>query len=155
MRKGIAVLAAALALALAACGHKELLEEKIGKGVVDSIVVTMAMGNPAYGAGCRVITDGEEIEAFLAAFNEAELGKRVPEEELWVAGSSSYALYSGESLLVEICCNGNDSGRVWDGAAFRYVSYGEQPLPHTLYRESGAEEFTVDADGERMPRPAE
>lgn len=154
MRKGF-VFAAVILFVLSGCGQKELLEEKIGKGVVDKIVVTLAMGNPAYGADCRVITDAEEIEAFLAAFNEAKVGKRVPAGEEWVADYSSYALYCGEELLVEICCNGNDSERVWDGEGFRYVSYGEQPLPFTLYESSAAEEIVVDIDGNEMERPAE
>lgn len=154
MRKGF-LFAAAVALGLSGCGQAELFPEKLDEGAVDKIVVTLAMGNPAYGADCRVITDAEEIEAFLAAFNEAKVGKKVPEGEQWVAESSSYALYSGEELLAEIRCNGNDSERVWVDGGFRNVSYGGQSPPFALYESSAAEEIVVDVDGNEMERPAE
>lgn len=154
MRKGF-LFAAAAALGFSACGQAELFPEKIDEGAVDKVVVTLAMGNPAYGADCRIITDTGEIESFLAAFNEAKVGKKVPTGEQWIAGSSSYALYSGEEILAEIRCNGNDSERVWVDGDFHYVSYGEQPLPFALYESSAAEGIVVDLDGNEMERPAE
>lgn len=147
--------AAAVALGLSACGQAELFPEKLDAGAVDKVVVTLAMGNPAYGADCRIITDTKEIKAFLAAFNEAKVGEKVPAEEQWVADSSSYALYSGEELFAEIRCNGNDSERVWVDDDFHYVSYGGQPLPFALYEGSAAEEIVVDLDGNKMERPEE
>lgn len=155
-RSGIRLAAAfAVMLALVGCGQEELLEEKLEEGAVDRIVVTLAMGNPAYGADCRIIVEEEEIEAFLAAFNEAKIGGKLENKDIWVADSSSYRLYSGQELVAEIICNGNDSERVWIGDGFRQVSYGGQPLPFELYEASGAEVMVVDAEGRRMDRPAE
>ena len=60
-------------LMLSGCGKKELLEEKLDAAVIDKVVVTMAMGNPAYGADCKIITDPKEVQDFVFLFNHAEV----------------------------------------------------------------------------------
>ena len=64
-------------LCLVGCGKKELLQEKLDANEIDKVVVTLAMGNPAYGADCKVITDETEIAKLVAVFNGAVVEERI------------------------------------------------------------------------------
>ena len=139
---------------LGGCGKKELLQEKLDADAIDRVVVLLAMGNPAYGADCKVITDGEEIEKLIALFNGAEIGKKIDPAEEYVAGSGSYTFFSGEEQVVKFNCNGNDPERIWINDGFYEIDYPDDKVdPYALYSQSKAEAVVVDENGVQMERP--
>ena len=143
-------------ISLTGCGKKELLDEKLDGAEIDKIVVTLAMGNPKYGADCRVITDAAEIGHMLEAFNGAAVGEKVTDGEEWVAGSGSYAFFRGEEKILQLQCNANDPSRIWLKDAFYQIEYPEgMDSPFDQYMDSNAEIIVVDEEGNEMIRPQE
>ena len=110
--KKIVVLGLLCLLCLTGCGKKELLKEKLDASQIDKVVVTMAMGNPAYGAECKVITDAETVQEFVFLFNNAEVDEKIDSGEEWVADSGSYVFFSGEEQVAKFNVNGNDPERI-------------------------------------------
>jgi len=119
---------------------------------IDRVQVVLAMGNPEYGADCRMITDADEVRAMVRALDGARIGGRVRDMDLYVAQASRYRFFSGDRLVREHFFNGNDTERAWVKDGFRYVTYPEK-TPYDLYRGSGAPVYVVDEDLEEMIRP--
>lgn len=153
--KKIVVLGLLCLLCLTGCGKKELLKEKLDASQIDKVVVTMAMGNPAYGAECKVITDTETVQDFVFLFNNAEVDEKIDSGEEWVADSGSYVFFSGEEQVAKFNVNGNDPERIWINDAFYEIEYPEDMFdPYGLYSFSDAEIIIVDENGQEMERPA-
>lgn len=153
--KKIVVLGLLCLLCLTGCGKKELLKEKLDASQIDKVVVTMAMGNPAYGAECKVITDTETVQEFVFLFNNAEVDEKIDSGEEWVADSGSYVFFSGEEQVAKFNVNGNDPERIWINDAFYEIEYPEDMFdPYGLYSFSDAEIIIVDENGQEMERPA-
>ena len=143
-------------LCLVGCGKRELLQEKLNAEEIDKVVVTMAMGNPAYGAECKIITDPKEVQDFVYLFNNAEVDEKIDKEDEWVAHSGSYTFFSGEEQIVKFNVNANDPERIWINDAFYEIEYPDAMLdPYGLYSYSDAEIVIVDEYGKQMERPAE
>lgn len=154
MKKNV-VLGLLCLLCLTGCGKKELLKEKLDASQIDKVVVTMAMGNPAYGAECKVITDAETVQDFVYLFNNAEVDEKIDSGEEWVADSGSYVFFSGEEQVAKFNVNGNDPERIWINDAFYEIEYPEDMFdPYGLYSFSDAEIIIVDENGQEMERPA-
>ena len=143
-------------LCLSGCGKRDLLSEKLDVAEVDKVVVTLAMGNPAYGALCKVITDPQEVQDLVYLFNHAKVDEKIDSGEEWVAGSGSYTFFSGEEQIIKFNVNGNDSERIWINDAFYEIEYPEdRELPFVIYALSDAEVIIVDEYGQEMVRSAE
>ncbi len=132
--------------------ERALLDQPLEAAEIDRIVAVMAMGNPAYGADSKTVTNPGEIAAFVDAFNQAVVGARVKDVDLAVAGASRYFFYRGDALIREFAFNGNDSERIWYGSGWHYVFYpGGRPFD--LYLASEAHVTVVDEDLNEMERP--
>ncbi|WP_458408389.1 hypothetical protein [Anaerotignum sp.] len=143
-------------LCLSGCGKRELLKEKLEAAKIDKVVVTMAMGNPAYGADCKIITDPKEVQDFVFLFNNAEVDEKIDKEDEWVADSGSYAFFSGEEQVMKFNVNANDPERIWINDAFYEIEYPDDMAdPYGLYSYSNAEKIVVDENGNPMKRPKE
>lgn len=141
-------------LCLSGCGKRELLQEKLDGSNIDRAVITLAMGNPAYGAESKTITEETELQLLLDAFNGAIIGEKIAEEDIWVAGSGSYLFFSGEEQVLRLNVNSNDDKRIWINDAFYEIEYPEgQPTPYEIFSASQAEMILVDAEG--IPMAAE
>ena len=154
MKKNLLVCGLVCMLCLSGCGKRELLAEKLDVNKIDKVVVTMAMGNPAYGADCKVITDAREVQEFVDVFNNAYVEEKVDKGEEWVALSGSYTFFSGEEQVLKLNVNGNDPERVWINDAFYEIDYPDHMEdPYKQYCLSKAETVVVDENGDRMTRP--
>lgn len=143
-------------ICLSGCGKRELLKEKLDAAKIDKVVVTMAMGNPAYGADAKVITDPKEVQDFVFLFNNAEVDEKIDKEDEWVALSGSYTFFSGEEQVAKFNVNANDPERIWINDAFYEIEYPDDMLdPYGLYSYSDAEIIVVDENGQEMIRPEE
>lgn len=141
-------------LCLSGCGKRKLLKEKLDASQIDKVVVTMAMGNPAYGAECKVITTPKEVQDFVFLFNNAEVDEKIDTGEEWVAESGSYAFFNGEEQIIKFNVNGNDPERIWINDAFYEIEYPEDMFtPYGLYSYSDAEIIYVDENGNKLERP--
>lgn len=139
---------------LSGCGKRELLEEKLDAEQIDKIVVTMAMGNPADGADCKIITDAAEIAEMVELFNQATVEGKIASGEEWEAGSSSYAFFHGEEQVLKLNCNANDAERIWINDGFYEIAYPQDKRsPYGLYSFSDAELVTVDSEGRIIKCP--
>ena len=142
-------------LCLSGCGKRELVEEKMDVSKIDKVVVTLAMGNPAYGADQKIITDPKEIQDFVFLFNNAIVEEKVDAGEEWVADSGSYAFFSGDEQVLKCNVNGNDPERIWINDAFYEIDYPDDMAdPYKMYEKSKAETIVVDENGTPMERPA-
>ena len=138
---------------LSGCGKRELLKEKLDASKIDKVVVTMAMGNPAYGAECKIITDPQEVQDFIYLFNNAEVDEKIDKEEEWVALSGSYTFFSGEEQVAKFNVNANDPERIWINDAFYEIEYPDDMVdPYGLYSYSDAEIIVVDENGNQMKK---
>lgn len=156
MKKNLLICGFLCMLCLSGCGKRELLKEKLDASQIDKVVVTMAMGNPAYGAECKVITNPKEVQDFVFLFNNAEVDEKIDTGEEWVALSGSYTFFSGEEQVAKFNVNANDSERIWINDAFYEIEYPDDMLdPYGLYSYSDAEIIVVDENGQEMIRPAE
>lgn len=156
MKKGLFFCGFLCMLCLSGCGKRALLEEKLDASEIDKVVVTMAMGNPAYGADCKVITDPKEVQEFLFLFNNAVVDEKIEKGEEWIALSGSYTFFSGEEQVVKFNVNGNDPERIWINDAFYEIDYPDDMAdPYGLYSYSDAKIIVVDENGQEMIRPAE
>lgn len=156
MKKKMAVCGLLCVLCLSGCGKRELLKEKLDASEIDKVVVTMAMGNPAYGADCKVITDPKEVQDFVFLFNHAYVDEKIENGEEWVANSGSYAFYNGEEQVMKLNCNANDPERIWINDAFYEIEYPDDMVdPYGLYSFSNAEIIMVDENGNQVDRPLE
>ena len=143
-------------LCLSGCGKRELLKEKLDASKIDKVVVTMAMGNPAYGAECKIITDPQEVQDFIYLFNNAEVDEKSDSGEEWVALSGSYTFFSGEEQVVKFNVNANDPERIWINDGFYEIEYPDDMVdPYGLYSFSDAKIIIVDENGTEMERPTQ
>ncbi len=155
MKKAIClILAVSMAMMLIACDSEKESLSSFEEGEVEKIVITLAMGNPDYGAKSKTITDKSEVEEFVQLFNSAHLGDTVDEGDLGVGAISTYAFHGKEKELKSFVFNVNDTNIVFWDSEPRYVIYGEGEInPFELYNSSSAKEITVDMDGNEMAAP--
>ena len=138
---------------LSACNaYIELLDDKINPNDIDTIQVVLAMGNPAYGADSKIITDRNEIEAFVHAFNSATIGDVVNPLNLGTGFSSLYYLYSGGSVIHRFVFHVNETGIIRWNSNWHYIYY-DGNTPFELYQASTATVIVVDENRVEMERP--
>ena len=156
MKKNLLIFGLLWVFCLSGCGKRELLTEKLDASQIDKVMVMMAMGNPAYGADAKIITDPKEVQDFVFLFNNAEVDEKIEKGEEWVALSGSYTFFSGEEQAAKFNVNANDPERIWINDAFYEIDYpDDMPDPYELYERSAAKIIVVDEYGQEMIRPAE
>ena len=121
---------------------------------IDRIQVVLAMGNPAYGANSKIITDRGEIQALVEAFNHATLGDRVDFIDVAIAFHSVYYFFGDDTVMHRFVFNANDTERIRLNDNWYWVYYADK-TPFELYLESTAPEIVVDEDLIEMERPSE
>ncbi|MDR2183666.1 MAG: hypothetical protein LBE55_05780 [Clostridiales bacterium] len=131
-----------------------LLDDKINLDDIDAIQVVLAMGNPAYGADSKIITDRNEIDAFVRAFNSATIGDEVDPLNVGIGFHSSYYIYSGNSLVHQFRFNVNDTSVIWWNEGWHYIYY-DGNTPFELFQISTAPVIVVDENRVEMERPQE
>ena len=139
-----------MVMALIGCNDKEKIAD-FKAGDVEKIVITLAMGNPDYGADSKTITDEMEIQQIVDVFNNATLEGVVSEENLGIGATSTYAFYDDEKCLKTYAFNVNNSEILFWGNEPREVIY-EGKSPYQLYEESISEVVTVDLQGNELNR---
>ena len=155
MRKIIAVIIIlSIVFAFAGCSSSNsLLDNKINPNDIDRIQVMLAMGNPAYGADSKIITDRDEIHAMVDAFNYATIGERVGYMDVGVSFPSIYYFFGNDTLMYQFFFNGNDTRRIWLNNNWYWIYYVDK-TPFELYWESPAPVIVVDEDLNEMERPS-
>ena len=145
-----------VALITGCSSKKQLLDTNISCGIIDKIQVVTAMGNPAYGADSKIITNENEIKLFVDTFNGATTGKKIEIIDTNLAMPSFYYFYSNNTLVAQFAFNGNDTNKIWLKDNFYSIDYAEdKKTPFELYIDSKADIFVVDENGTEMKRPQE
>lgn len=138
------------------CSEKQLISEQIESNNINKIQVITAMGNPAYGADSKNITDTKEIKLFVDTFNSAIIGNKVDDGDIGVGSASYYYFYFNDELLARFTFNVNDTNIIWNDNNYYYINYDENlKTPFELYQNSNAEVIVVDENGNKMERPQE
>lgn len=154
MRKTIILGGLLLLLIAAGCRtSRPLIAEPIDPSTVTHIQVQLAMGNPAYGAPSKTLTEPAELYAMIAAFNTATVGGIVSEDDLAVGDTSVYTIYFNDGRIQQYTFNCNDTQRIWLDGQCRDITYTDQ-TPYDLYRTATAQEMQVNADGQPIPAKA-
>ena len=118
-----------------------LLDDKINSDDIDTIQIVRAWGNPFYGANSKIITDRNEIESLVHAFNYATIGSVV--RDAFLGTTSTYSFYSGDTLIYVFSFWGDSTERIWLNTGWHYIYYDDQ-TPFELYLASSAPEIMVD-----------
>jgi len=140
-------------LTLSSCRSQAfLLDNHISPDDISQIQVVLAMGNPEYGAESKIITDRNEIENIVNAFNEATIGDEVTDDDFHVAFPSRYYFFIGETIAYQFSFNGNDTERIWIDGNLYWVYYANQS-PFELYQESSATQIIVDENLIEIQQP--
>ena len=143
-----------MVMGLVGCQDDMSSLSKFESNDVDKIVVTLAMGNPEYGADSKTITDSNEINEFIEVFNNGHLGGTISDDDIGVGGASTYSFYKDDEVIQTFSFNVNDTKIVWHDDKWRDVVYLENSLlPYDLYEQSTSEIVIVDVDGNEMERP--
>jgi hypothetical protein len=129
-----------------------LLDNPINTGDINRIQFVQAMGNPAYGANSKIITEQSEIAGFIGAFNGAVVGDEVRREDVGIGSPSTIILFGGDTIVHQFFFNVNDTDRVFLNSRFYYVKYPDL-TPFELYLESSAEVIVVDENLIVMEHP--
>jgi len=88
-----------IVLLLSGCrSQASILDNHINPDDVSQIQAVLAMGNPEYGARSKIITDRNEIESIVNAFNEVTIGDEVNDDDFHVALPSRYNFFTGETI---------------------------------------------------------
>ncbi|MCL2527035.1 MAG: hypothetical protein FWE42_01355 [Defluviitaleaceae bacterium] len=152
MRKnGMIILLIVVLMVLVGCSSSNTLSA-IDPGDIDKIHFVQAMGNPAYGADSKIITERSEIAAFVAAFNNAVIGDAAVQE---VGFHATILFYSGDEVAYQFFFNVNDTERVLLNSRYSRFYYVEYPglTPFELYLASSAEVIVVDENLIEIERP--
>lgn len=121
---------------------------------IDKIQIITSMGHPAYGADSKIITDSNEIQAFIDTFNSAKIGDKVQDEDVGIGVASIYRLFSKGEIVAEYSFNGNDSNVIWKVDGYYHIEYDEGlKKPFELYKTSTAPIVVVDEKGNEIQRP--
>ena len=116
---------------------------------IDKIQIITAMGNPAYGADSKVITNVKEINSFIDTFNSGVIGKEIAVCD--TCDSSRYVIYFNNEIIREIAFNGNNTNIIWWDDNFRNITYGEGlKTPFDLYNDSVSKIVVVNEEGKEM-----
>ncbi len=144
-------LALFLVLSLVGCQDEMSSLSNFENNGVDKIVVTLAMGNPEYGADSKTITDSNEISEFIEVFNNGHLGGTVSDDDIEIGGVSTYSFYKDDEVIQSFSFNVNDTKVVWYDDKWREVAYPEDSLiPFDLYEQSQGKQNIVDSHGNEM-----
>ncbi len=145
------VLIILLIMALFGCQKKMNSLSTIESNDVNKIIVTLAMGNPEYGANSKTIIDRNEISEFINVFNNGYLGDIVKNEDIEIGDISTYNFYKDEEIILSFSFNVNNTEIVWHNDCWRYVIYPENSLlPFELYEQSTSKIVLVDEDGKAI-----
>ena len=142
-----------IVLLLSGCrSQASILDNHINPDDVSQIQAVLAMGNPEYGARSKIITDRNEIESIVNAFNEVTIGDEVNDDDFHVALPSRYNFFTGETIAYQFSFNGNDTERIWIARNLHWAYYANQS-PFELYQESFATEIIVDENLIEIQQP--
>lgn len=155
--KGIFVVCIAFfaVLVLSACAESSrFLSEPMNAAQVSAVHITMAMGNPAYGADSKIITDREEIRELVELFNSAVVTAKVEDENLADAMSSTYIFLSGKEKVGHFVFNGDNTKVAIYKKVFHHIEYPDRSAtPLELYQKSKAKNMAVDERGTPILKP--
>lgn len=141
---------------LAGCQRAQTVAQAYNISGVTKIQFVEAMGNPAYGADTKIITDDAEIKEFESAIEKATIGKKIKESDLGVAEASSCYFYRDDEVVSILTFNGNDTTALFCEDGFYRLKYeSESKTIFDLYNESEATIFVVDDNLNEMVRPEE
>jgi len=126
-----------------------LLDHNIDPNDIDKIQFVQAMGNPAYGAYSKIITEQSEIARFVDAFNGAVVGDEVMQEPGF---HSTIIFFSQNTIAYQFFFNVNYTEAVFINSGLYLVQYPDL-TPFELYLESRAEVIVVDENLVEMERP--
>ncbi len=156
MKKLLLSLVLIIAILTAACTSTPTNIADFKEDEIEKIVITLAMGNPDYGASSKTIMDADEIGEFVQLFNSAQLGEPVSEDDLAIGSVSTYAFYDDEKLLKTFAFNVNDTGVLFWASEPHTVIYPEgAKAPFELYEDSAATELTGETAGGELTPPAD
>ncbi|MEG1181623.1 MAG: hypothetical protein RSD39_06305, partial [Oscillospiraceae bacterium] len=134
-----------------ACGSKKESISNFKHEDVDKIQVINSMGNPAYGAESKIITDKKEVADFLDTFNGGILGQKAKDKDVKIGFSSRYLLYKDEKIIAEYFFNCNDTSLILLNDEYRKVTYAnDAKTPLELYESSKSGKIVVDIAGQEM-----
>ena len=134
-----------LALFLFACSNKSLLDKPLRADEIDKIQIALSMGNPAYGAESKIITDKNEIKELVTTINNATIMNKVNEDNRGIGFPTHYYFYNGETLIQHIIFNEIHTEIVLKDQYYYYVKYTGK-TPYELYESSKAEIIIVDLE---------
>ncbi len=143
----------AFTMIFASCQEEMGSLSNLGENDADKIVITLAMGNPEYGADCKTVTDVDEIHNFIEVFNSGRLGETISDDDIAIGGISSYVFYKNDEIVHTFVFNVNDTEVIWHDDEWHEVTYPEDsPLPFDLYEQSQGEFKIVDHEGNEMDK---
>ena len=140
-------------LMLAGCNSSNsLLDSTIDPNDIDRVQFVQAMGNPAYGADSKIITERSEITRFVEAFNGAVVGDEVSQEDLGTGFPYTILFFSGDTIAHQFFFHVNNTEWVFLNSSFYYVEYPNL-TPFQLYLMSNARVIVVDENLVEIERP--
>ncbi|MEM1485055.1 hypothetical protein V6615_09260 [Oscillospiraceae bacterium PP1C4] len=135
---------------LVACTKKTNRLADLDYDSINKIQIISSMGNPAFGADSKIITDEEEIKQFVTSFNSGIIGKKISSDDIAIGFSSRYIFSNNDKIIAEYCFNVNNTKIVEIGNDYYFVEYGDEDSPYKLYVNSPSSEIVVDIDGKEM-----
>ncbi|MEG2608976.1 MAG: hypothetical protein RR964_09945 [Lachnospiraceae bacterium] len=148
---GLVITLTLVMMTFAGCSDKMGSLTALDENEVDKIVVTIAMGNPEYGADSKTITDKDEISSFIELLNNSHVGGSPSEDEIGIGGTSTYVFYKNDEIQKTLSFNVNDTKIVWFDKKWRDAVYAEGSLnPYELYEKSKGELVIVNDEGNEM-----
>ena len=121
-------------------------QSQLAVNEIDTIQVVLISGKPTYETVNKIITDENEISAFVNAFETATINKDI---QIDVSNSikSYYRLYADEELVKQYAFSENNINAMWTGQEFEFIEYSDE-TPYELYQNSKSPEIiTIDVDG--------
>lgn len=136
---------------LVACTKKADSFADLDYNSINKIQVISSMGNPAYGADSKIITDENEIKNFVITFNGGVIGEKIPDDEVGIGFTSKYVFYNNDGIVAEYQFNANNTKVIALEEGYYTVDYGDEAdSPYKLYKQSKSTEIVVGLDGNEM-----
>lgn len=104
---------------------------------IEKIQVRLATQDPSYGTKGKIITDDEEIKAFIRCFDDAKKEEQIDQEQ---EAMSSFFFQGKEGFTKEFLFKGKDDSWLLNGTTYEKVIYSGE-APFSLYEKSKAEEI--------------